>query len=115
MTSRVVAALGALKVGKLPHGPVFRNVAGRQMVHNFASCFARIVRRADLVDERGKAGFSVHDLRGSCATELLRRGVAPKTVQRILGHANLTTTMRYYASVQDKDLHNAIARLEQTA
>jgi len=42
----------------------------------------------------GKARFTIHDLRRSCATELLRRGVAPKT-QRILGHANLATTMKY--------------------
>ena len=67
------------------------------------------------VDDDGRARFTVHDLRRSCAPELLRRGVAPKTVQRILGHANLTTTMKYYAAVTDKDLQSAMKRLESQA
>ena len=42
--------------------------------------------------------------------------VPPKTVQKILGHAKLETTMRYYVGVKDRDLRDAISRLEaQTA
>lgn len=112
MTSDVVRALSALKSGRLPTGSVFRNAAGVRMTRNICWSFGEIVRRAGLVDDKGKARFSMHDLRRSCATELLRHGVSPKTVQKILGHANLTTTMTYYAGVTDKDLRNAMKLLE---
>ncbi len=115
MTSQVITALQALRVDMFQSKYVFKNTAGRPMFNNFFSCFERIVKRAGLVDDKGKPLFSVHDLRRSCATELLRRGVAPKTVQRILGHADLSTTMKYYAAVKDKDLRDAIQRLEETA
>jgi len=115
MDSRVKAALQALQVNRLKSNFVIMNTAGRQKLHNFNSCFNRILIRAGLVDDNGKPGFSVHALRRSCATELLRRGVNPKTVQRILGHSKLDTTMRYYAGVTDKDLQNAIKSREATA
>ena len=58
----------------------------------------------------------LHDLRRSCATELQRSGVSMKTTQRILGHSDMSTTAKYYTGVEEKDLRDAIRRLEtQTA
>ena len=70
------------------------------------------ILRAGLTDTRGKPRFSMHDLRRSCATNLLNAGVPPKTVQAILGHSCIETTMKYYAAVEAKDLRAAIDRLE---
>ena len=112
MTIQVISALRLLQRGVFSSKHVFTNTAGRPMFNNFHGCFKRIVRRAGLVDEHGKARFSIHDLRRSCATELLRCGVSPKTVQKILGHSNLATTMKYYVGVEDKDLTDAARRLE---
>lgn len=42
------------------------------------------------------AGFRVHDLRHSCATNLLTLGADILGVQGILGHASPDTTLRYY-------------------
>ena len=42
------------------------------------------------------AGFRIHDLRHSCATNLLNNGADILGVQGILGHASPTTTLRYY-------------------
>jgi integrase len=40
-----------------------------------------------------------HDLRHSCATLLLSRGVSMKTIQEILGHASFQTTANIYSHV----------------
>lgn len=50
----------------------------------------RFVRRSGLPVIR------LHDLRHSCATALIAAGVNPKTVQVIMGHANMQVTMGIY-------------------
>jgi integrase len=47
----------------------------------------------------GLSGFSVHDLRHTCATLLLLAGVNVKVVSERLGHANITITLQTYAHV----------------
>ncbi len=38
-----------------------------------------------------------HDLRHTCATLLLAKGVHPKLVQALLGHASIGITMYHYS------------------
>jgi integrase len=45
-------------------------------------------------DERGRT-LGLHGFRRFMATEMLRRGVAPRVVQDRMGHANIEMTMRY--------------------
>ena len=113
MTQQVRAALQKLRFGMLKGGFVFCHANGRPMLNNFTRIYNRLLAEAGLVDGQGKPLFTFHDLRRSCATELLRCGVPPKTVQKILGHADLSTTMKYYVGVQDKDLQDAMRRLEK--
>ena len=40
-----------------------------------------------------------HDLRHTAATLLLSRGVHPKVVSEMLGHADISITLRVYAHV----------------
>lgn len=43
--------------------------------------------------------LSFHDLRHLCATYLLRQGVHPKVVSEMLGHSDVTITLRIYSHV----------------
>ncbi len=64
-------------------------------------------------ERAGLPHLHVHSLRHYVATTLLRRGVNPGAVQRLLGHEQLATTMRY-CHVSGDDLADAVAALGAT-
>lgn len=53
--------------------------------------FKPLLRRA------GLPGIRFHDMRHTCATLLLAKGVHPKLVQTLLGHASIGITMDLYS------------------
>jgi integrase len=55
--------------------------------------FKPLLRRADLPDIR------FHDLRHTCATLLLSKGVHVKLVQELLGHSTIAVTLDTYSHV----------------
>ena len=56
-----------------------------------------------------KHHIRVHDLRHTSASLALRRGIAGKVVQEILGHSNYSTTMDIYSHV-DPDMHKEASK-----
>ena len=54
-------------------------------------------------------GFTVHSLRHSCATEMLRGGASVRHVQELLGHSSIDTTQIYTRVVID-DLQQSHSR-----
>lgn len=59
-------------------------------------------------------GFRIHDLRHSCATNLLKAGADILGVQGILGHASPDTTLRYYGHLTGTEhLRAAMNHYEQ--
>ena len=57
--------------------------------------------------------FTAHQLRHSFATIAFENGVDPKTVQIILGHKQLSTTMDIYTDFRNRALESAKAALEK--
>ena len=65
-----------------------------------------------LCDEAGIPRFSMHALRHTYATRAVEAGVPPKVLQKMLGHASLSTTMDRYVHVTDDSMSNAAALFE---
>lgn len=88
---------------------VFPTPAGeRYPVKSLSRAFSRAIKAAGLRD------LHAHDLRHTAATRLAR--VAPlHVVQRQLGHADVSTTVRRYAHVQDDQLRDAAKVLDTSS
>jgi len=84
---------------------LFVTRGGRPMsVVDLQRMFRRTVDRAGL-----REGITLHTLRHTFATMLLREGVDVRTLQRLLGHASIETTA-LYLHVDTEDLRGAIGR-----
>ena len=55
-----------------------------------------------------------HGLRKTYATRLFENGVPPKTVQTLLGHADIQTTLNIYTEVMDTEKQKAVDTLNNT-
>lgn len=66
-----------------------------------------------LCDEAGIKRFCMHALRHTYATRAIERGVPPKVLQKLLGHASIQTTMDRYVHVTDDALVSGVQLFEQ--
>lgn len=64
------------------------------------------LRRAQL-----PVNLGMHSLRHTCAAMLVKQNVPPKAIQRILGHASITTTLDIYGHLFESALDDAAASL----
>lgn len=67
-------------------------------------------KRLAIVKDAEIPYVTYHDLRRTGITRALLAGVPPITVQRLAGHRNIETTMRYYAQVDTQDLRDGVER-----
>lgn len=82
---------------------VFADSKGRRY-YEVKRSFPSACRKAGIED------FRFHDLRHTFASHLVMKGVSLKAVQELLGHADLTMTMRY-AHLSKAHLQEAVAVL----
>ena len=66
-----------------------------------------------LCDEAGIERFCMHALRHTYATRAIERGMQPKMLQKLLGHASIKTTMDRYVHVTDDSLTKAVQQFER--
>lgn len=84
---------------------VFATAAGAPLTGNIVK---NPMRRAAVAI--GKPDLRFHDLRHSFASQLVTNGVALQTVQKLLGHSDIQTTLRY-AHLAPSALTDAVASL----
>ena len=65
-----------------------------------------------LCDEAGIKRFCMHALRHTYATRAIERGVQPKVLQQLLGHASIKTTMDRYVHVTDDSMLKAVKQFQ---
>lgn len=64
-----------------------------------------------VVEKAGIEHCTLHDLRRTFVSHLAMAGVNAAVVQRLAGHASISTTVRYYTGIMPKALRAAQARL----
>jgi integrase len=80
---------------------VFANSGGHKYTHSWDDCVA-IAKRAKV------EGAHPHKFRATYATRLLQNGVDLKTVQKLLGHRDIESTMRYLARAESKKVREKV-------
>ena len=66
-----------------------------------------------ICDENGIERFCMHALRHTYATRAIERGMPPKTLQKLLGHASIKTTMDRYVHVTEESLVAGVRQFVQ--
>ncbi len=86
---------------------VFLNRNGRLIPNsNYDQSLNKICTKAGI--ER----ISMHTLRHTFATRCIESGMKPKTLQKILGHANIAMTMDLYVHVTEDELEKEMQKFE---
>jgi len=67
----------------------------------------------DLTIQAGLNGVRFHDCRHTFASLMLLRGVSPKVVSAMLGHASAAFTMDTYQHIMDGMQKGAVAQLDE--
>lgn len=78
-------------------GYLFRHVDGKLISPNMVTSKFR-----NFLKKNGLKQIRFHDLRHSCASILYANGTDLLTIQEILGHAQLTTTIMYTHKLSDR-------------
>lgn len=76
---------------------------------NLGHKWSRIITKAGIAD------LTIHDLRRTAISRLCRSGAKMPAIQRLAGHASITTTAKHYIRVADEDLRKAAKNIRKGA
>ena len=77
--------------------PITRSIYNRQL--------------KDICRKIGIDPLSMHKLRHTFATRCIESGMKPKTLQKILGHSDVTITLNYYVHITNDEMASEMRRL----
>lgn len=100
------AAAEALRSIPRTHELVFFNPKTKCQIKDIKTAFHAACKKAKI------HGLRFHDLRHTFACRLVEKGVDIVTIQRLLGHSRIQTTMRYAHSPEEGQ-RLAVAKLEE--
>lgn len=106
MAPQVIEALKKLEPGRFKDRYILYMNPTR-----FEMDFRSIQKVAGLVDDNNHNIYKLHDFRVTCATNMQCQGVPVKVCQKILGHADMATTAKYYLGADEQDLKDAIKKV----
>lgn len=87
---------------------LFLNQYGKQLTRCYAtSAIRQLGKKAEL-----NKGIHPHILRHTFGTYLIWAGVDPRTVQEMMGHDDLETTLKYYSAVTQERMRQAHANFD---
>ncbi len=89
-------------------GFVFLNKNGN---HTHRGVYNRALH--EVSDKLGMERFSMHSLRHTFATRCIESGMRPKTLQKIMGHSELSITMDLYVHVTDDAIEDEMRKFER--
>lgn len=101
MTDRAYQILKSRKVTRIDY--VFFDPNRKRMTEN--RCLSSICKSI------GIENISVHGLRHTFATRCIEAGMKPKTLQKILGHVDITLTMNLYVHTTESTLFEEMEKL----
>lgn len=99
---------------KIFSGPIFRHNQKHKNNHNEYFKEDTVRQRLKKVFKLAGINMHPHQLRHSFATDLLIKGADLRSVQRLLGHSNLNTTMKYL-NVTDSFLEQTFRKYRVTS
>jgi integrase len=105
MNQVLTITLKAVKLQGIEGEGVFCNRQGKAY-RSFRTAFERAVRKAGITD------FTFHDLRHTFASRLVMAGVDLPTVKELLGHKDITMTLRY-SHLSSDHKQAAVRKLEK--
>ena len=98
--------------GKPSDGYVFPSSTGLNRFHGMTpGALSRSFKKFVKLAKKVPNSVTLHGLRHSCATDLLRKGVPIHIVQKIMGHSSVQVT-QIYEHLDQSDIKNAIKGID---